>query len=80
MVKSKINGIINGKNLFQNCCEKNDANETVVQHIDVSWSLDLLDMIDYGIKNRRGFRHLLLVSENFSEYRFGVPSKKPPEI
>ena len=52
-----------------------DTNETVVKHIHDTWSLDLLDMIDYGIKNIRGYRYNLAVIDNFSKYRFGVPLK-----
>ena len=40
----------------------------VNKHIDDTWSLDLLDMIDYGTKNNNGFRYILVVIDNFSKF------------
>ena len=35
-----------------------------MKHIDDTWSLDLVDMIDYGTKNNNGFRYILVVIDN----------------
>ena len=51
------------------------TNRTVVKHIDDTWSMDLLDMIDYGVKNNRGYRYILVVIDNFSKFGWGVPLK-----
>ena len=53
-----------------------ENNETVVKHFDNTWSLDSKDMVDYWIKNSRGYRFFLVVIETFSRNAFGVPFKK----
>ena len=35
------------------------TNKTIVKHIDDTWSMDLLDMVDYGVKNNKGYRYIL---------------------
>ena len=44
------------------------TNKTDVYHIDDIWSLDILDLKDYGPKNNRGYRYVLVVLENFSKF------------
>ena len=51
------------------------TNKTIVKHIDDTWSLDLLDMIDYGTKNNNGFRYILVVIDNFSKFGWTIPLK-----
>ena len=34
------------------------------------WSLDILDLKDYGPENNRGYRYLLVVIDNFSKFGF----------
>ena len=43
-----------------------DTNKKVVKHIDKTWSLDLLDLVDYGTNNKRGYAFILVVTDNFS--------------
>ena len=43
-------------------------NKTDVYHIDDIWSSDILDLIDYGPENYRGYRYGLVIIDNFSEY------------
>ena len=45
------------------------TNKTDVYFIDDIWSLDILDLKDYGHKNNRGYRYVLVVIDDFS--RFG---------
>ena len=45
-----------------NANKKND-----VYHIDLIWSLDLLDLKDYGLEINRGYRYVLVVIDNFSK-------------
>ena len=40
-------------------------NKTDVYHIDDIWSSDILDLKDYGPKNNRGYRYVLVVIDNF---------------
>ena len=56
--------------------KKNYAtNKTDVYHIDEIWSLDTLDLKDYGAKNNRGYRYVLVVIENFSKFGWTIPLK-----
>ena len=51
------------------------TNKTIVKHIDDTWSMDLLDMVDYGVKNNKGYRYILVVIDNFSKFGWVVPLK-----
>ena len=51
------------------------TNKTDVYHIDDTWSLDILDLKDYGPKNNRGYRYVLVVIDNFSKFAWTVPLK-----
>ena len=51
------------------------TNKTNVYHIDDIWSLDILDLIDYGPENNRGYRYVLVVIDNFSKVGWTVPLK-----
>ena len=51
------------------------TNKTVVYHIDDIWSLDILDLKDYGPENNRGYRYVLVTIDNFSKYGWTIPLK-----
>ena len=51
------------------------TNKTDVYHIDDIWSLDILDLKDYGPKNNRGYRFVLVIIDNFSKFGWTVPLK-----
>ena len=51
------------------------SNKTIVKSIDDTWSADLLDLVDYGVKNNRGYRYILVVIDNFSKYGWPIPMK-----
>ena len=51
------------------------TNKTDVHHVDDTWSLDILDLKDYGPKNNRGYRYVLVTKDNFSKYGWTVPLK-----
>ena len=51
------------------------ANKTDVYHIDDIWSLDILDLKDYGPENNKGYRYVLVIIDNFSKYGWTVPLK-----
>ena len=56
--------------------KKNYAtNKTDVYHIDDIWSLDILDLKEYGPENNRGYRYVLVTIDNFSKYGWTVPLK-----
>ena len=51
------------------------TNKTDVYHIDDTWSLDILDLKDYGSKNNKGYRYVLVVLDNFSKFGWTIPLK-----
>ena len=51
------------------------TNKTDVYYIDHIWSLDILDLKDYGSKNNRGYRYVLVIIDNFSKFGLTVPLK-----
>ena len=51
------------------------TNKTNVYYIDNIWSLDILDLKDYGPKNNRGYRYVLVIIDNFSKFGWTVPLK-----
>ena len=56
--------------------KKNYAtNKTDVYYIDGTWSLDILDLKDYGPKNNKGYRYVLVVLDIFSKICWTVPLK-----
>ena len=48
--------------------KKRPTNKNDVCHIDDIWSLNILNFRDYGPKNNRGYRHNLVVVDNFSNF------------
>ena len=51
------------------------TNKTDVYHIDDTWSLDILDLKDYGPENNRGYRSVLVTIDNFSKNSWTIPLK-----
>ena len=51
------------------------TNKTDVYYTDEVWSLDILDLKDYGPGNNRGYRYVLVIIDNFSKYDFTIPLK-----
>ena len=56
------------------------TNKTDVYHIDDIWSLDILDLKDYGPENNKRYRYVLVVIDNFSKYGWTVPLKNKNAI
>ena len=51
------------------------TNKTDVYHIDDIWSMDILDLKDYGSENNKGYRYVLVTIDNFSKFGWTVPLK-----
>ena len=51
------------------------TNKTDVYHIDDIWSLDILDLKDYGSENNKGYQYVLVIIDNFSTFGWTVPLK-----
>ena len=51
------------------------TNKTDVYYIDDIWSLDILDLKDYGPENNRVYRYVLVIIDNFSQFGWTIPLK-----
>ena len=51
------------------------TDKTDVYHIDDIWSLDILDLKDYGPENNRLYRYVLVIIDNFNKFAWTVPLK-----
>ena len=51
------------------------TNKITIKSIDDTWSSDLLDMNDYGIKNNKGYRYILVVIDSFSRFGWTISLK-----
>ena len=51
------------------------TNRTIIKYFDDTWSSDLLDMKDYGPKNNRGYRYIVVIIDNFSKFGWTIPLK-----
>ena len=56
------------------------TNKTDVYYIDDIWSLDIIDLKDYGPENNRGYRYILVIIDNFSKYGWTTPLKNKNAI
>ena len=52
-----------------------NTNKTDAYYIDDTWSLDILDIKDYGPGNNRNYRYVLVIIDNFSKFGWTVPLK-----
>ena len=74
MTQKNINIFIN--EIYSKPRKKNYiTNKTNVYYIDDIWSLDILDLKDYGPKNNRGYRYVLVIIDNFSKFGWTIPLK-----
>ena len=53
--------------------ENYETNKVIYNHIDEIWSIDLADMIDYKISNKKGFRYIIVIIDNYSKYLWAIP-------
>ena len=51
------------------------TDKTKVYFNDDIWSLDILDLKDYGPENNRGYRYVLVVIDSFSKFGWTIPLK-----
>ena len=51
------------------------TNKTNVYHIVDIWSLDILDLKDYGPENNRNYSYVLSIIDGFSKFGWAVPLK-----
>ena len=48
------------------------TNKTDDYHIEDIWSLDILDLKDYGPENNRTYRYILVIIDNFSKFGWTI--------
>ena len=48
--------------------------------MDEIWSLDILDLKDYGPENYTGYRYVLVIIDNFSKFGWTTPIKNKNAI
>ena len=51
------------------------TNKTDVYHIHDIWSLDTLDPKEYGSENKRGYRYVLVIMDDFPKFGWTKPLK-----
>ena len=74
MSQKNIRKIIN--EIYSKAPKKNYAtNKTDVHHVDDIWSLDILDLKDYGPENNKKYRYVLVIIDNFSKFGWTIPLK-----
>ena len=74
-MKKDLTKIFNDE-IYSKAPKKNfPTNKTIIKSIDDTWSSNLLDMNDYGIKNNKGYRYILVVIDNFSRFGWTTPLK-----
>ena len=62
--------------VFSKGPKKNYAtNKSNVYYSDDIWSLDILDLKNYGSENNSGYRYVLVIIDNFSKFGWTVPLK-----
>ena len=52
------------------------TNKTDVYHTDDNWSLDILDLKEYGPEINRGYRYVFFIIDNFNIFGWPKPVKK----
>ena len=51
------------------------TNKTDVYLIDDIWSIETLDLKDYGLENDQNYRYVLVIFDNFCKFGWTTPLK-----
>ena len=52
------------------------TNKLIYNNIDVKWSINLADMVDYKVSNHKGYRSLFITIDVFSKHLCCIPLEK----
>ena len=52
-----------------------ETNKTVVKHVNNTCGLEILDLINDGTRNKKGYRSISVVIDNFSDQRWSIQLK-----
>ena len=55
--------------------KNNVTNKKDVYRVDGIWSVDILDIRDSGPANKRNYRYVLVIMDNFSKFCWTLPLK-----
>ena len=67
MTQKSIRIFINA--IYSKAPKKNyPTNKADVYQIDDVWSLDILDLKDYGPENNRANRYVVIITDNYSKF------------
>ena len=62
-------------NLLQTTQKKYSTNKTDVYQIEDFWTIDIIDLKDYGPENNRMWRYILVEIDSFSKLVWTIPLK-----
>ena len=51
------------------------TNKIKYDHIEEIWRIDLADMIDYKSSNKKSYRYIFIIIDNFSKHLWAAPLK-----
>ena len=72
--KRDITNIFINEIYIQKDLRKNyPTNKVVYKGIDDTWSTDLIQMDDYGIKNNDNYKYILTIIDNFTKFAWCIP-------
>ena len=72
--KNKIKTFIN--EIYSTPPKKNyETNKIIYYHIDETWSINLVDLTDNKASNKKGFRYIFIIIDNFSKHLWAIPLK-----
>ena len=67
MVKKQLIEITLEEVLYKHAKKNYDTNESAVNYFDDTWSLDILELIDYGIQNNGSYRSIVVENDSLSK-------------
>ena len=75
--RSKNHDIITFINEINSTAHRNiyPTNKISYNNIDEIWSIDLADFSDYKTPNKKGFRYIFVIIDDFSKYFWAIPLK-----
>ena len=76
MIKKDITKIFINEKYSKALKENYETNKILYSHIDETWSIDLADMIDYKKSNKKCYRYIFIIINNFSKHLWAIHTKK----
>ena len=80
MVKKQLIEITLEEVLYKQAKKNYDTNESAVIYFDDTWSLDILELIGYGIQNNGSYRSIVVEIDSLSKNRWSKTLKNTAQI